>query len=189
MRRVRAWSSCSPRRTRPGPPARRPRTPPASGPRPAGAPSRMRSRRSTSSPTGPDDGGGAAGLPPDRVSPRQAHLRRVPSRLWAGHGRHSRDTRSGRSGAERPKSDAAMIGPILLSCVSREFAVFTDRTSPVVGWLRALAAHAHAECGGPGVGAVGMCFTGGFALAMAVDAAVLAPVLAFLDERLRPRPG
>src|SRR6266511_4358674 len=38
MRRVRAWSSCSPRRTRPGPPARRPRTPPASGPRPAGAP-------------------------------------------------------------------------------------------------------------------------------------------------------
>ncbi len=82
-----------------------------------------------------------------------------------------------------------MIGPILRSCVSREFAVFTDRTSPVVGWLRALAAHAHAECGGPGVGAVGMCFTGGFALAMAVDAAVLAPVLAFLDERLRPRPG
>ena len=62
-------------------------------------------------------------------------------------------------------------------CVSREFAVFADRTSPVVHWLRALAARAHGECGGPGVGAVGMCFTGGFALAMAVDAAVLAPVL------------
>jgi dienelactone hydrolase len=46
-----------------------------------------------------------------------------------------------------------------------------------VTWLRALAAQAHAECGGPGVGAVGMCFTGGYALAMAVEPAVLAPVL------------
>ena len=41
----------------------------------------------------------------------------------------------------------------------------------MVTWLRALAAQAHAECGGPGVGAVGMCFTGGFALAMAVEPA------------------
>src|SRR6201999_1911293 len=41
----------------------------------------------------------------------------------------------------------------------------------------ALAARAHEECGGPGVGAIGMCFTGGFALAMAVDPAVLAPVM------------
>ena len=32
--------------------------------------------------------------------------------------------------------------------------------------------------GGPGVGALGMCFTGGFALAMMVDDAVAAPVLA-----------
>ena len=44
-------------------------------------------------------------------------------------------------------------------------------------WLRALARQAHTECGGPGVGAVGMCFTGGFALAMMVDDVVLAPVL------------
>ena len=62
-------------------------------------------------------------------------------------------------------------------CVSREFVLLADRTPPVVTWLRALAARAHAECGGPGVGAVGMCFTGGFALAMAVEPAVLAPVL------------
>ena len=41
----------------------------------------------------------------------------------------------------------------------------------------AIAAQAHAECGGPGVGAVGMCFTGGFALAMMVDQTVVAPVL------------
>ena len=48
---------------------------------------------------------------------------------------------------------------------------------PDHGWLRALAADAHAECGGPGVGAVGMCFTGGFALGMMVDDRMLAPVL------------
>jgi dienelactone hydrolase len=62
-------------------------------------------------------------------------------------------------------------------CVSREFVLLADRTPAAVTWLRALAAQAHAECGGPGVGAVGMCFTGGFALAMAVEPAVLAPVL------------
>ncbi|MDX6394610.1 MAG: hypothetical protein QOJ73_5673 [Streptosporangiaceae bacterium] len=62
-------------------------------------------------------------------------------------------------------------------CVSREFVMLADRTSPVTTWLRALAAKAHAECGGPGVGAIGMCFTGGFALAMAVDDTMLAPVL------------
>jgi len=72
-------------------------------------------------------------------------------------------------------------GPLLRSvlrvCVSREFAILADRTSPVATWLRALAATAHRECGGPGVGAIGMCVTGGFALAMAVEPAVLAPVV------------
>ena len=64
------------------------------------------------------------------------------------------------------------------ACVTREFTVFAlDRTPPVIGWLRKLAEEAHAECGGPGVGAIGMCFTGGFALGMMVDEAVLAPVL------------
>jgi dienelactone hydrolase len=51
------------------------------------------------------------------------------------------------------------------------------RSSPIVTWLRALAAQAHEECGGRGVGAIGMCFTGGFALGMAVDERMLAPVL------------
>ena len=64
------------------------------------------------------------------------------------------------------------------ACVAREFVTMaTDRTSPIIGWLRQLAADAHAECGGPGVGAVGMCFTGGFALGMMVDETMLAPVL------------
>jgi dienelactone hydrolase len=71
-----------------------------------------------------------------------------------------------------------MLGQVARGCVSREFTVFAlGRTSPITGYLRRLAAYAHAECGGPGVGAVGMCFTGGFALAMAVEPAVLAPVL------------
>lgn len=63
-------------------------------------------------------------------------------------------------------------------CMRREFYVWRgDRSSPVADWLRALARHARAECGGKGVGAVGMCFTGGFALAMMTDPAVVAPVL------------
>jgi dienelactone hydrolase len=64
------------------------------------------------------------------------------------------------------------------ACVSREFTVLaTGRTSKVVDWLRALARSEHERCGGPGVGAVGMCFTGGYALAMATDERLLAPVL------------
>jgi dienelactone hydrolase len=68
----------------------------------------------------------------------------------------------------------SMVG----ACISREFTVLaTGRTSRVIGWLRALAAQEHDRSGGPGVGVVGMCFTGGFALAMAVDRRVVAPVL------------
>jgi dienelactone hydrolase len=76
-----------------------------------------------------------------------------------------------------PLAAAATLRAIVRVCVAREFAILADRTSPVATWLRALAAEAHGECGGPGVGAIGMCFTGGFALAMAVEPAVLAPVL------------
>ncbi len=67
----------------------------------------------------------------------------------------------------------------LPACISREFTLLaTGRTSPVAGWLRSLARTLHQECGGPGVGAVGMCLTGGFALGMMVDPSVTAPVLA-----------
>lgn len=63
-------------------------------------------------------------------------------------------------------------------CVRREFVTLaTRRTSPVAGWLRSLARELHAARGGPGVGAIGMCFTGGFALGMMVDDAIAAPVL------------
>ena len=64
-------------------------------------------------------------------------------------------------------------------CVSREFTKLALReTTPVAGWLRSLARELHTELGGPGVGAIGMCFTGGFALAMMVDESVAAPVVA-----------
>jgi dienelactone hydrolase len=64
------------------------------------------------------------------------------------------------------------------ACVSAEFRAFAgNESSPVTQWLRALARRAHEECGGPGVGAIGMCFTGNFALTMMLEPAMLAPVL------------
>jgi len=70
------------------------------------------------------------------------------------------------------------VGTMLAACISREFTTMaTGRSSKVVDWLRALARAERERCGGPGVGVIGMCFTGGFALAMAVDPVVLAPVL------------
>ncbi len=64
------------------------------------------------------------------------------------------------------------------ACVSAEFRVLaTNESSPVTTWLRSLARVAHGECGGPGVGAIGMCFTGNFALTMMLEPSMLAPVL------------
>ena len=67
---------------------------------------------------------------------------------------------------------------IAKACVSREFHVLATRdSSPATAWLRALARDLHRHHGGPGVGFVGMCFTGGFGLAMMLDDTVVAPVL------------
>jgi len=79
----------------------------------------------------------------------------------------------------KPVSRAYTLATALgVLCIRREFYVWRgDRSSPVVDWLRALARKAHGECGGKGVGAVGMCFTGGFALAMMTDPSVVAPAL------------
>ena len=78
------------------------------------------------------------------------------------------------------KEPSAVYGVQSLAevCVSREFTHWAlERTSPVTVWLRAVARALHGELGGPGVGAVGMCFSGGFALAMMVDDVMVAPVL------------
>jgi dienelactone hydrolase len=78
----------------------------------------------------------------------------------------------------RPATNGYTVASLARVCISREFnKLALKQTTPVTGWLRALAAHEHARCGGPGVGAVGMCFTGGFALGMMVDDVVVAPVL------------
>lgn len=63
-------------------------------------------------------------------------------------------------------------------CISKEFTNLALRqTSPVIGWLRALGTKLHDECGGAGIGALGMCFSGGFALGLMLDATTIAPVL------------
>ncbi|MBU6165571.1 MAG: dienelactone hydrolase family protein [Alphaproteobacteria bacterium] len=79
----------------------------------------------------------------------------------------------------KPATKAYALAQMAINiCVRREFSVWAaGRSSPIVDWLRALAVHAHGECGGPGVGAIGMCFTGGFALAMMTEPCVIAPVL------------
>lgn len=85
----------------------------------------------------------------------------------------------GRPGMRNGKPDVGYVAKsIAPACVSKEFAAFAvGRTAPVTNWLRALAKHAHDVSGGPGVGAVGMCFTGGFALGMLAEPSVIAPVL------------
>ena len=78
----------------------------------------------------------------------------------------------------RPPSGGYMGSSMMKICVSREFSTLAmGKTSPVVGWLRALAKDLHARVGGKGIGAVGMCFSGGFALGMMVDDVMIAPVL------------
>jgi dienelactone hydrolase len=79
----------------------------------------------------------------------------------------------------RPLSDIPYtIGVFARACVSREFAVLAaNGSSPITTYLRALCRHVHAELGGKGVGAIGMCFTGNFALALMVEPCVMAPVL------------
>ncbi|WP_168075449.1 dienelactone hydrolase family protein [Caulobacter sp. SSI4214] len=91
----------------------------------------------------------------------------------------------------RPVSRGYAIGEILKNiCVRREFSVWKDgRSSPIVDWLRALARQVHEECGGKGVGAVGMCFTGGFALAMMTEPSVVAPVMSQPSLPLKDKGG
>jgi dienelactone hydrolase len=71
-----------------------------------------------------------------------------------------------------------MVPVLLRGCVAKEFAAFaTNADRPVAHYLRALARDLNVKTGGKGVGVIGQCFTGGFALAAAVDDSVLAPVL------------
>jgi dienelactone hydrolase len=78
----------------------------------------------------------------------------------------------------KPATMGYALGQIARACISREFTVLARKqASPITDWLRALCRDVHQQCGGPGVGALGMCLTGGFALALMVDESVMAPVL------------
>jgi dienelactone hydrolase len=75
-------------------------------------------------------------------------------------------------------SDGYAVKTIAGQCVRKGFLAFArSQRAPITQWMSGLVTHAHAECGGKGVGVVGMCFTGNFALALAVDPAVLVPVM------------
>lgn len=77
-----------------------------------------------------------------------------------------------------PRTAANTFTQIARACVRREIAVLAARrASPVTDALRALCRDVHARRGGPGVGVVGMCLTGNFALSLMVDPCVMAPVL------------
>ena len=80
---------------------------------------------------------------------------------------------------ETPANRGTMASAFIQVCTASEFTkLATGVTTPMASWLRSLARSLHDELGGPGVGALGMCFTGGFALAMMVDDSVAAPVVA-----------
>jgi dienelactone hydrolase len=82
----------------------------------------------------------------------------------------------GRDGAVPDIEEGSAV--LQRACMSAEFRAFAaNESSPVTKWLRSLARLAHEQCGGPGVGAIGMCFTGNFALTMMLEPSMLAPVL------------
>lgn len=79
----------------------------------------------------------------------------------------------------KPTNELSRVRELAKLCVSREWHVLAEnRSSPIADWLRALARHAHQQIGGRGIGAVGMCVTGNFAVTMTLDDELIAPVLA-----------
>ncbi len=70
------------------------------------------------------------------------------------------------------------LGTVARLCVSSEFRSFAVGVHrPISDYLRAVASDLASRTPGSGVGVIGMCFTGGFALALAVDDTVRASVL------------
>jgi dienelactone hydrolase len=62
-------------------------------------------------------------------------------------------------------------------CMRREFSLFSsNKSSPIVEWLRSLCREVRDRTGTPGVGVIGMCLTGNFAISLMGDESVLAGV-------------
>lgn len=74
----------------------------------------------------------------------------------------------GKDGAVVSTSEALDI--FKSTCISREFqALAAGEDRPVVRWLRQLAKQVRLETVGPGVGVIGMCFTGNFAISLMIE--------------------
>ncbi len=68
---------------------------------------------------------------------------------------------------------ATFVSSTVRLCVSWQFvALLQRRTSPITGWLLELAREEARTAGRSRVGIIGMCLTGGFALATAIDPAI-----------------
>lgn len=81
----------------------------------------------------------------------------------------------GRDATPTPPSD---LKNTLRFCISREVHMFAkDDPGPITQWLRSLSQAVHQRCPGQGVGVIGMCMTGNFALTLALDPWVAAPVV------------
>lgn len=78
----------------------------------------------------------------------------------------------------KPASTGYILKEMGKACIRREFAVLAaHRSSPITDWLRALCRNVHEKLDGPGVGAIGMCLTGNFALSLMMEPCLMAPVL------------
>lgn len=77
----------------------------------------------------------------------------------------------------KPNSDYEPVKNLLQICVRKEFNLLAfHKPSLVTDWLRALCREMQ-KASGQQVGAIGMCFTGGFVLSLMIDASVAAPVM------------
>lgn len=77
-----------------------------------------------------------------------------------------------------PIGRTSLLGnTVRVLCMRREFRLLAkDRSSPVLQWLMALCRDVKDRTGAPGVGTIGMCLTGNFAITLLADESVLAGV-------------